>query len=445
VLPVPVEPPAPLAAGPDDDSPIGWPVKSRWAFGVALVGKESKLLRPRHDYVRVLVEVVVKRRRAAPVHPDDEDVWQGAAILRPGPTCANRHGGEDKVGASMTQAPSASTDTITGTVALDIYGLRVAVGGDWPEVIEDVRRDFAWFETDPAGNVDVEIFVERRAPDFEAFGPISASFVTPRNIVYKADGLTVVDYFGRALSVLDRKAGRLRIQGETPHLLHEAAYHFVLSRAGEHLDARGLPRLHGLALSGRGGAVVLVLPSGGGKSTLASRALRDGTFRLLAEDSPLIDRHGVIHPFPLRVGLNAGEAEALPPEHLRRIERMEFHPKLLLDLDAFPDGVERSPRPIRDLVLGARSLAKEPRLERVSRRAAVIPLMREAVVGVGLYQGMEFVLQKGPVDVLAQARPALVRALCCAAVVRRASVWQLTLGRDQDANWAVLRGLLEDA
>ena len=344
----------------------------------------------------------------------------------------------------MSRAPAASPGTPTVTVAFDIYGLRVTVGGDWPEVVEDVRRDFAWFEAEPAGSADVEIVVEGRDPDFEAFGPLSASFVTPRNVVYNADGLTVVDYFGRALSVFDRRTGRLTIQGETRHLLHEAAYHFVLSRAGEHLDARGLPRLHGLALSGRGGAVVLVLPSGGGKSTLASRALQDGTFRLLAEDSPLVDRHGVIHPFPLRVGLNAGEADALPPEHLRRIERMEFHPKLLLDLDAFPDGVEESPRPIRHLVLGGRSLANAPRLEPVSRRAAVLPLLREAVVGVGLYQGMEFVLQKGPVDVFAQARPALVRAACCAAMVRRASVWHLTLGRDQDANWAALRGLLVD-
>ncbi len=228
-------------------------------------------------------------------------------------------------------------------MALDIYGLRVTVRGDWPEVVEDVRRDFAWFATDTNVAADVEISVSRRRPDFDSFGPLRASFVTPRNVVYQADGLTVIDYFGHALSTLDRRAARFTVSGEDRHLVHEAGYHFILSRAGEHLDSCGLPRLHGLALSGRGGALVLVLPSGGGKSTLASRALRDGAFRLLAEDSPLVDRHGTIHPFPLRVGLNAGDAEGLPPEHLRQIERMEFHPKVLLDLEAFPDGIEPSP------------------------------------------------------------------------------------------------------
>jgi hypothetical protein len=328
-------------------------------------------------------------------------------------------------------------------VALDIYGLRITVRGDWPEVVEDLRRDFAWFEAKSDRAADVEISVSRREPDFDSFGPLRASFVTPRNVVYQTDELTVIDYFGHALSTLDRRAARFAVYGKERHLVHEAGYHFVLSRAGEHLDSYGLPRLHGLALSGKGGALVLVLPSGGGKSTLASRALRDGGFRLLAEDSPLVDRHGTIHPFPLRVGLNAGEADDLPPEHLRRIERMEFHPKLLLDLEAFPDGIESSPRPIRHLVLGTRSLARTSSLEPVARATAVLPLLREAVVGVGLYQGMEFVLQRGPIDVLAQARPALVRAACCAAMVRRARVWRLTLGRDHDSNWEAVRGLLE--
>ena len=94
-------------------------------------------------------------------------------------------------------------------------------------------------------------------------------------------------------------------------------------------------------------------------------------------------------------------------------------------------------------MLGTRSLAKTPTLEPVARATALLPLLREAVVGVGLYQGMEFVLQRGPIDVLAQARPALVRAACCAAVVRRARVWRLTLGRDHDSNWEAVRGLLD--
>ncbi len=338
-----------------------------------------------------------------------------------------------------------STPTAKGTgTQIDVYGLRASISGDWPEVIDAVRRDFAWFETVPGPPSQLEIEIERRPPQLDGFGEVRASFVTPRNVVYQLGGRTIVDYFGRAVSVLDRKHGRLLVQGEDDHLVHEATYLFLLSRIGEHLDSRRLPRLHALALTGTAGAVALMLPSGGGKSTMALRALKADGVGLLSEDSPLLDRRGRVHPFPLRIGINEADAEQLAGHQVRRIERMEFHPKLLLDLESFADSIEREPQPLRHLVIGRRSLGVEPRLDSVGRMSAVGPLLREAVIGVGLYQGMEFVLQRGMRDVVRKAGVAASRALCCTAALARARVWELTLGRDHDANWAALEPLLRE-
>jgi hypothetical protein len=328
-------------------------------------------------------------------------------------------------------------------VRLDVRGLGVSIGGDWPEVCDSVRRDFAWFESPTEGVAQIEIRVERRQPDFAAFGDPVSSFVTPRNVVYQQGARTIIDYFGRALSILDRERNLLIVQGTEPHLVHEAVYLFLLSRIGEHLDSLRTPRLHALGLRGPVGGVAVMLPSGGGKSTLALRALRSDGVTLLSEDSPLIDRRGRLHPFPLRVGINESDAPALPAEHVRRIERMEFHPKLLLDIDYFRDRIEPEPVPLRHLVIGRRSLARDPRLEPVSRRRAAGPLIREAVIGVGLYQGMEFVLQHGMQDALRKLDVAAMRASCCAMCLARARVWELTLGRDHDRNWDALHALLE--
>ncbi|HEX8083044.1 MAG TPA: hypothetical protein VF529_02075 [Solirubrobacteraceae bacterium] len=327
---------------------------------------------------------------------------------------------------------------------LAVHGLTVALEGGFEAALDEVFRDFAWFASaSDAGAPDVVVRLERGAPDWDAFGPLEAAFVTPRNVVYEDGARTVIDWFGRASGVLSRADGTLVVRGEDVHLVHEAAYLFLLSRIGEHLDALGLPRLHALALSGRGGgAVAVMLPSGGGKSTLAVRALRADGVRLLAEDTPLLDSAGCLHPFPLRIGVNPADAESLPPGHVRRVERMEFHPKLLVDLDGFRDRVEPAPQPLRHLVVGARSLAREPRLERVPRRAAAGALFRECVVGLGVYQGMEFVLQRGMRDVAGKAGTAAMRARCCAAALRRAQVWRLVLGRDHDANWRALEPLL---
>jgi hypothetical protein len=324
----------------------------------------------------------------------------------------------------------------------DVAGLRVAVAGDWPEVIRGLSLDFAWFRSEHGAAPDVTIEVERRAPDFGAYGELPAAFVTPRNVVYQEGPLTIVDYFGRAISVLDRPRNHLTVQGEDLSLVHEAAYHFMVSRVGEHIDASGLARLHALGLCGPKGAAAVLLPSGGGKSTLALKAIEDDRIKILSEDSPLIDRRGRMHPFPLRIGVNATDAAKLPESSVRRIERMEFHPKLALELDYFRDRIEREPQPVRHLLVGRRTLGTEARLDPLPRRAALATLLREVVVGVGIYQGMEFVLQRGPGDVLRQTGAAAGRAACSAAVLRNARVWRFTVGRDSDRNWATLRSLI---
>jgi hypothetical protein len=329
----------------------------------------------------------------------------------------------------------------TAPVELDVYGLGVTVTGDWAEVLDAIRGDFAWFERRPVA-AELDLSIERRPPECSVFSDLRPSFVTPRNVVYQSGECTVIDYFGVALSVYDRARNSLLVQGENPHLVHEACYHFLLSRIGEHLDAIGMPRLHALGLSGSDGAVAVLLPGGGGKSTLALRALRDDRVRLLSDDSPLIDRRGRLHPFPLRLAVNPEQAGELPPGNVRTMERMEFHPKLLLDLDPYRERIESASQPLRHIVIGERSLGEDARLERVPRRAAIGPLLREAVIGVGLYQGMEFVLQHGAIDVARHARPALVRGACCAAGLAHATVWRLTVGRDHDRNWKALRQLL---
>jgi hypothetical protein len=329
-------------------------------------------------------------------------------------------------------------------IVFNVHGLRAGVVGDWPDVVENVRLDFAWFQQPENGSAPVDVLVEvqHRAPDFDRFGDVPASFVTPRNVVYEADGMTVVDYFGKAVSVLDRDRTSVVIQGENEHLVHEAAYHYLLSRFGEHVESEGFVRLHSLALVGAQGAVAVMLPSGGGKSTLALRALGDEGTTLLSEDSPLLDRHGRLHPFPLRIGINATDADRLPAGSVRRLERMEFHPKLALELSAFADRIEASPHPLRHIVIGRRTLGRDAQLERVPRRRAIGTLLREAVVGVGIYQGMEFILQRGMRDVVGKVDVAMTRTACCAAGLARAQVWRATMGRDPERNWAALSAVL---
>ena len=94
------------------------------------------------------------------------------------------------------------------------------------------------------------------------------------------------------------------------------------------------------------------------------------------------------------------------------------------------------------LLVGRRTLGRSATLEPLPRRALLGTLFREAVVGVGLYQGMEFVLQHGARDVAGMAGVATTRSLHCLSGLARAKTWRLTIGRDHERNWETLTRLL---
>jgi hypothetical protein len=328
-------------------------------------------------------------------------------------------------------------------LAFDVYGFRFRVAGEWDEAVEALRRDFAWFEAEAAGPVELEVQLERRVPDYGRFGDLPASFVTERNVVYRTGTATVIDYLGRAVTVIDDDGHRAVVEGEDIRVVRRAAFDLLLSRVSGHLDASGLARLHGLGLVGRAGAVVVMLPSGGGKTTLALRALRAEGVGFLSEGSAVIDRRGFVSalPFPLWIRDNAPEAADLPLEHVRRFEGELSDPRLL-EISAFEDRIVREPQPLVHLVLARRSLGVASSLDPARRRDAVPGLVRESVVGFGFFQGAEFLLRHGLRDLRQRAGPMATRALACRAGLKRAQIWRLTLGRDREGNWQALERLL---
>ena len=322
-----------------------------------------------------------------------------------------------------------------------MYGLRLRVDGAWEDVVAAVGNDLAWFEVEESGAADVHVTIAHGTPDLDAYGDVPAAFVTERNVVYQVGQRKLIDYLGRAVSVIED--GRANVVGSDSRFARRAAFDFALACIGDHLDGSGMPRLHGLGLTGRSGGVVVMLPSGGGKTTLALRALREPGVGFLSEGSPIIDRDGSLHPlpFPLWVRDSAPEAATLPLEHVRVVDGELSDPRIL-ELSAFADRVEREPRPLAHIVLGRRSLGRRSWLEPLPRRAAVATVLRDSVIGFGFFQGAEFLLRHGLRDLRHRIGPMSARARACSAGLRRAQVWRLTLGREREDNWQALAPLL---
>jgi len=331
---------------------------------------------------------------------------------------------------------------------LDIYGYRALVTCACPEALAGIREDFAFFAKGAAADVisdAVRIDLLDADPPYAEVPDVAANVFTPRNVSYRSGDLTFVDYSGAALGIHDRKRGGFRVFSRNCDLLYEAAYLFLLAQSGEYLDARRLHRVHALGVSVQNCAALVLLPMGGGKSTLGSELLRYPEIRLLSDDSPLIDGGGKVWAFPLRLGLMPGSEGNIPRDKFRTIRRMEFGPKLLVNHSYFADRVAAQ-ADAGLLLLGTRSLSNTCEITPASKIAALRAMLGNCVVGMGLFQGMEFVFQRGWAEVFRKSMAAALRLRASLRLIAKSEIYHVVLGRDIEQNGrAVMEKLRERA
>jgi hypothetical protein len=326
--------------------------------------------------------------------------------------------------------------------SFDFYGLTVQVASDSAELLKEVRRHFAYFSV-PLEKGQVQVEMRLAPPPYADLPPLPASVITPRNVCFQNKKITYIDYFGRGLAVFDRKEKRCVIYGMDHDLVHEIAYLFILSTVGQYLDSQRIHRVHALGVSYRNQGILLLLPSGGGKSTMALELMRQPGFCLLGEDTPLIDRHGRILPFPLRLGVHPDQDTGIPPQYLRTVNRMEFDPKTLVDIEYFKDRLGEAVEPGLILV-GERNLGDVSEIVPLAPHRAFKALVKYVIVGLGVYQGLEFLLERGLWELLGKTGVIASRFYNSLSLLARAPAYRFVLGRTTEKNSRCLIDFLHE-
>lgn len=342
----------------------------------------------------------------------------------------------------MTSQP-ALTEPHLSRLCFDFHGVGLRVSCDDLAVSTQVAEDFAYFRTDRSPRAEPEpgsgltITASSCKPDYAALPPLKANLYTPRNICYSQGDITYIDYFGRALARYDRGHDTLDVQSDEPHMLREVIFLSVLSRIGEALERRHMHRVHSLAIELDGEAALFALRSGGGKTSLTMELLRsDAAYRVMSEDSPLVSASGRVLPFPLRFGVKGDRPEGFADHHVTRVERMEFEPKYLISLEAFDGRIASGAAEPRFLFIGQRTLSRECAIRRVGFSAGLRCLMRDMIVGVGLYQGVEFLFQSSTLEVVKRTGLFVSRLRRALSLLRRCEIYTVELGRDRHRNAA---------
>lgn len=280
---------------------------------------------------------------------------------------------------------------------------------------------------------------------------VAAERVFSDCVLYREGGKLFYEYSGGAILEVERgKAfSRGRLSSDNTDLADEIAYLYLQSEIGRFLDAQGLHRVHALGIGlPSGKAALVLLPSGGGKSTLALELLQQEGCVLLSDDSPLVDRVGRVYPYLLRLSFRPdAKLPAAWKENSLPFERRKHGPKILVSTASLSSAA--LPRPEERfapgfLVIGSRHGAlAEPRLVKKAKWQSALPLFRDLVVGLGVPQVAELLLTKGILSLPGLAPTGVSRLAAASAFLARAHTFELELSRDPVRNARFLIETLE--
>lgn len=320
------------------------------------------------------------------------------------------------------------------SIKFSFYGFGVELRCQDVQTLQDIERDYSFFVSD---GVAPEVFFEvsNEAPDYSKFRSLKAYLYTPRNICYRQKDISFIDYFGKGLTVIDRRKGIYRVFCSDKYLRHEIVFLSILSLVGKNFDLRNIHRVHGLGLEINDKAILILLPSGGGKTTLLLEVIKGENVKLISEDSPLIDASGKALPFPLRIGVSSQDKpQNVPDEHLHLIKRMEFEPKYAIDIDFFKDKISKRALPVQYILCGVRCLGNESYIKPLSKYSTLMELIKNSVVGLGLYQGIEFLLQRGIFELFKKSDVLFSRFKNACKIVSRSRTYSFVIGSDRRKN-----------
>lgn len=120
---------------------------------------------------------------------------------------------------------------------------------------------------------------------------------------------------------------------------------------------------------------------------------------------------------------------------------MEHGPKTLISIARFGDRIA-DPCPAGVILLGERWLAGPSSIRPESGGRALGMFLKNCVVGLGLYQGVEFLLERSAWELFGKAGLVLSRFRNSLKVIRQSEVYRFIMGPDAEQSAALLADFL---
>lgn len=324
-------------------------------------------------------------------------------------------------------------------IVLNFYGVFAEIYSDWNEILDYISKDFFSFKYDPNSTykADFKLTIVKADAPIGLIPEIQTSMQTQSSLSYDIRNERFNDYYGELVSHINFSTNEATLYSTNFSKMHEVCYLIILSRIGKQLDLMGLHKLHAFAVSFKGIAVLCMMPSKGGKSTLLMELLKDSRFKMISDDIPLINRWGKVMPFPLKIGLENlnSDLKILNPEkNIYEMKRTLHGVKKLISVEGIPNQVEPVSQVFDQVILieAFRVNSAHSYLGVISWIRSFKGLFKHGIIGFGLPMVIEYFWENGPRDFMVKTFIFCSRLLSFLLLSFRAKKLRLHLGKKPD-------------
>lgn len=327
---------------------------------------------------------------------------------------------------------------------LNFLGFGVQINFENNDLLKRLTKDFSYFVSNNKKEVSLVIDFFWREPKELKIPESKSTRQTHLCISYDFKNLRYIDYHGKVRCLFDFDQEKADLYSMNLEKSHEVLYLLILSRVGKALDLAGLHRIHSFGVFYRQSIALGIMPSKCGKSTLLKSLLSDDEIELISDDTPLVDRFGNIHAFPIRLGAESeisSDMEIIDPDqNLYTLDREYWGKKYLLSVEGLKNSIFKNQKSKKIyLFFGVRYSGEQGKLIKVSNFYAAKKLFYDCVIGFGLPIVIEYFWERGTVDFLKKSKIALSRAFACLNLLMKSESYEIQLGSDLEFNQKLIK------
>lgn len=331
---------------------------------------------------------------------------------------------------------------------LRVYRNTFKIVSDLPALLKNIERDFLYFKSPSKVSTPDFVITASIKKKRNIFPPKNLPWIKTREYTcYERNGEKRIFYRWGDIIILNYREKFAFVYSQNLMQLHETVYTLLLAVTGEYLEKQGYSRIHALGFSKnhKGGLVISAV--GGGKTTLALELMNRGDFKIVSEDTPLLDKNLYLFPFPLRIGVREGTQLGMPSQYLRSFKRRKYGIKTLIDTDFFGDRIERSHVPLSLVCVTKlpKNRDEEYSVRRMNKLEFFYYLIKYLVVGRGVCQLEEIFFKKDFFDIYEKLKTLKNRFIISLRMAQKCKIYFISLSYDTEKNVELIDRLIRQA